>query len=98
GSREIFLGAIPFFHVYGLITVVGFAMALGARILLVPNARDFVDLLDIIAKYQPTIFMGVPALYNAINNHPSVTTGKISLSSIRICLSGSAPLPPHTKR
>jgi long-chain acyl-CoA synthetase len=98
GNREVFLGAIPFFPVYGLITVVGFAMALGARIALVPNARDIVDLLGVIDKYKPTVFMGVPALYNAINNHPLVTSGKISLSSIRICVSGSAPLPPATKR
>ncbi|MCC6801259.1 MAG: long-chain fatty acid--CoA ligase [Anaerolineae bacterium] len=98
GSDQIFLGAIPFYHVYGLITVVGFAMALGARIVLVPNARDIPDLLDIIGKYTPTIFMGVPALYNAVNNNPSITSGKISLSTIRLCLSGSAPLPPATKR
>ena len=98
GSDEVFLGAIPFFHVYGLITVVGFAMTLGARILLVPNARDLVDLLGVIDKYKPTIFMGVPALYNAINNRPEVTSGKVNLGSIRICISGSAPLPPATKR
>jgi long-chain acyl-CoA synthetase len=97
GSSEIFVGAIPFFHVYGLVSVVGFAMALGARILLVPNARDINDLLGVIDKYKPTTFMGVPALYNAINNHPLVTSGKISLSSIRLCVSGSAPLPPTTK-
>ncbi len=98
GSGEIFLGAIPFFHVYGLITVVGFAIALGARIVLVPNARDITDLIGCIDKYKPTIFMGVPALYNAINNYPSVTSGKVSLSSIRVCMSGSAPLPPVVKR
>jgi long-chain acyl-CoA synthetase len=98
GSDEVFLGAIPFFHVYGLITVVGFAMALGARIALVPNARDIPDVLSTIEKYKPTLFMGVPALYNAINNHPSVTSGKISLNSVRLCMSGSAPLPPITKR
>ena len=98
GKSEVFLGAIPFFHVYGLITVVGFATALGARIVLVPNARDIPDLLGVIDTYKPTLFMGVPALYNAINNHPLVTTSKVSLSSIRICVSGSAPLPPSTKR
>jgi long-chain acyl-CoA synthetase len=97
-SDEVFLGAIPFFHVYGLITVVGFAMSLGARILMVPNARDIPDVLGVIGKYKPTIFMGVPALYNAVNNHPSVTSGKISLGSIRLCVSGSAPLPPAIKR
>jgi long-chain acyl-CoA synthetase len=42
--------------------------------------------------------MGVPALYNAINNHADVVSGKISLRSIRACLSGSAPLPPSTKK
>ena len=97
-SDQVFLGAIPFFHVYGLITVVGFAMALGARILLVPNARDIPDVLDIIQKFSPTIFMGVPAIYNAVNNNPDVKSGKISLSSVRLCLSGSSPLPPATKR
>ncbi len=98
GSREIFLGAIPFFHVYGLITVVCFAMSFGARIVLVPNARDIDDVLDVIDVYKPTIFMGVPALYNAINNHAKVKAGKVNLTSIRVCMSGSAPLPPAVKR
>lgn len=98
GIEHIFLGAIPFFHVYGLITVVSFAMVLGAKIVLVPNARDIPDLLDVIHKFKPTIFMGVPALYNAVNNHTLVKTGKVSLSSIKVCVSGSAPLPPATKR
>lgn len=97
-SGEVFLGAIPFFHVYGLVTVVSFAMTLGAKIVLVPNARDIPDVLDNIATFKPTIFMGVPALYNAINNHELVKSGKVSLRSIRVCMSGSAPLPPATKR
>ncbi|MDZ4768705.1 MAG: long-chain fatty acid--CoA ligase [Chloroflexota bacterium] len=98
GDKEIFLGAIPFFHVYGLITVVGFAMSLGARIVLVPNARDIPDVLDVIDTYKPTIFMGVPALYNAISNHPKVKAKQIDMTSIRVCMSGSAPLPPAVKR
>lgn len=98
GQNEVFLGAIPFFHVYGIITVVSFAATLGARILLVPNARDIPDLIDVISAFKPTIFMGVPALYNAVNNHPLVTSGKVSLQSIRVCMSGSAPLSPVTKR
>lgn len=98
GSKEIFIGAIPFFHVYGLITVVSFAISLGAKILLVPNARDIPDVLDVINTFKPTIFMGVPALYNAINNNPDVQSGKIDVKSIKVCMSGSAPLPPATKR
>ncbi|MBE2182770.1 MAG: long-chain fatty acid--CoA ligase [Anaerolineae bacterium] len=97
-SKEVFLGAIPMFHVYGMVTVVGFAVSVGATIVLVPNARDIPDLLDVINAYKPTLFMGVPALYNAVNNHPDVVSGKISLRSIRGCISGSAPLSPATKR
>ncbi len=97
-QEEVFLGAIPFFHAYGMVTVVCFAMTLGAKIIVVPNARDIDDVLDTIATFSPTIFMGVPALYNAINNHPKVVSGEISLKSIELCMSGSAPLPAVTKR
>jgi len=96
--EEVFLGAIPMFHVFGMIAVLSFAVGIGARIALVPNARDIDDVLGTIEKYSPTMFMGVPALYNAINNHPDVQSGKASLRSIKYCLSGSAPLPPATKR
>ncbi|HEX2622282.1 MAG TPA: AMP-binding protein, partial [Phototrophicaceae bacterium] len=97
GEKEIFLGAIPFFHVFGMVSVLSVATKLGGTIVLVPNARDIVDVLDNIQTFKPTLFHGVPALYNAINNHPDVKSGKISLNSIRACLSGSAPLPPATK-
>jgi long-chain acyl-CoA synthetase len=48
-------------------------------------------------KYKATIFPGVPTLYNAINNHPDVKAGKYNLSSIKACISGSAPLMRETK-
>jgi long-chain acyl-CoA synthetase len=96
--EEIFMGAIPMFHVFGMVAVLSFAVGIGARIILVPNARDIPDVLDNVNTYKPTLFMGVPALYNAMNNHELVTSGKVSLKSIKFCLSGSAPLPPATKR
>jgi long-chain acyl-CoA synthetase len=39
----------------------------------------------------------VPLLYNGINNHPDVKAGKYDLSSIKACISGSAPLMRETK-
>ncbi len=97
GDQEIFLGAIPMFHVFGMVAVLSEAIYLGSKIVLVPNPRDIDDVLGVIDKFKPTLFHGVPALYNALNNHPDVLSGKISLRSIRACLSGSAPLPPSTK-
>lgn len=97
-EKEIFLGAIPFFHVYGLVVVVSTSVYRGGKIVLVPNPRDIDDVLGNIQTFQTTLFPGVPALYNAINNHPSVRNGEIDLSSLRLCLSGSAPLPLATKQ
>lgn len=98
GSNEIVLGAVPLFHVFGMIAVLCLANVLAARVVLVPNARDLNDLLDCVHTFKPTLFHGVPALYNAINEHELVKTGKVSLRSINACISGSAPLPPATKR
>ena len=98
GEEERCLAAIPLYHVYGMQTVMNFASALGAPMLMVPNARDIDDMLEIIHTFKPTMFMGVPALYNAVNHHPDVISGKYDVGSIRSCISGSAPLAPETKR
>jgi long-chain acyl-CoA synthetase len=55
------------------------------------------DLLDSINKYRPSIFPGVPTIYNAINHHPKVLEGKVDIQSIRACISGSAPLLRETQ-
>jgi long-chain acyl-CoA synthetase len=96
-GKEVVLMAIPLFHVYGMVAGMNFAMSNGASMVMVPNARDLKDVLENITKYKATIFPGVPALYNGINNHPDVKAGKFDLSSIKACISGSAPLLRETK-
>ncbi|MDO8753527.1 MAG: long-chain fatty acid--CoA ligase [Anaerolineales bacterium] len=96
-GEEVVLMAVPLFHVYGMVAGMLFAMASGASMVMVPNPRDLKDVLDNIAKYRATIFPGVPALYNGINNHPDVKAGKYDLTSIKACISGSAPLLRETK-
>ncbi len=98
GHEERFLAAIPFFHVFGMVAVMSFAVSMHAAMIMVPNARAIDDVVDNIHTYRPTIFMGVPALFNAINNHSGVVAGEYDLSSIYACISGSAPLPPATKK
>ncbi|MBK8616578.1 MAG: long-chain fatty acid--CoA ligase [Anaerolineales bacterium] len=96
-GKEVVLMGIPLFHVYGMVAGMNFAMANGASMVMVPNARDLKDVLDNISKFKATIFPGVPLLYNGINNHPDVKAGKYNLSSIKACISGSAPLMRETK-
>ena len=96
-GEEIVLMAIPVFHVYGMVFGMLFAIAAGDSMVLIPNGRDFKDLLESIRKYRPTVLPGVPTLYNGINNHPEVIAGHYDLSSIKACISGSAALMQETK-
>jgi len=96
-GKEVVLMGIPLFHVYGMVAGMLFAIKCGATMVMVPNPRDLKDVLTNIQKYQATIFPGVPTLYNAINNHPDVIAGKYNLSTIKACISGSAPLLRETK-
>ncbi len=96
-GKEVVLMAIPLFHVYGMVAGMCFAMRLAASMVMIPNPRDLGDVLESIQKYKATIFPGVPTMYNAINNHPEVKAGKYNLSTIKACISGSAPLLRETK-
>jgi long-chain acyl-CoA synthetase len=96
-GKDSLLGAIPFFHSYGMVTAVIFTFAIGGRLIVVPNPRDLADVLGSINRYKPAYFPGVPAMYVAINNNPDVAAGKYDLKSIRACISGSAPLLVDTK-
>lgn len=97
-GNMIYLGAIPMFHAYGLVALLTNGISSGGKIVLIPNPRDIEEVVDIIHHYKPTVFLGVPALYNAVNNHPRVRSGKVSLSSFMLSTSGSAPLPNATQR
>jgi long-chain acyl-CoA synthetase len=96
-GEEIILTAIPLFHSYGMVAAMNFAIFIGGTMILIVNPRDQEDVLGSINKYKPTIFPGVPAMYVAINNNPDVAAGKYDIRSIRVCLSGSAPLLLETK-
>ncbi|WP_291429935.1 long-chain fatty acid--CoA ligase [Deinococcus sp.] len=95
-GHEVTLGAIPFFHVYGMTVAMNLSVLTGATLVLVPNPRDIKMVLSQITSSGATLFPGVPTLYNAINNHPD--TPRHDLTSIRACISGSAPLLLETSR
>jgi long-chain acyl-CoA synthetase len=96
-ADEIVLVALPLFHVYGMVAAMCYGLASAASQILIPNPRDMDDLLGVINKYHPSIFPGVPTMYNAINHHPDVLAGKVDIKSIEACISGSAPLMRETQ-
>lgn len=81
---------IPLFHVYGMTVCMNMGILDGSQIILLPRF-DLEEVLETIRDTQPTVFPGVPTMYVAVNAHPKAVD--YGISSIRICLSGSAPLP-----
>lgn len=94
-SNEIMLGALPFFHVFGLTTAMNLAIYLGWGDILVPKPQPE-QLIQAIKKFKPTFAPLVPTMYIGILNHPHID--KIDLTSIKGCFSGSAPLPVEVIR
>ncbi|WP_448567013.1 long-chain-fatty-acid--CoA ligase, partial [Thermus sp.] len=89
-GEEVVLGAIPFFHVYGMTVAMNLALLGAAKLVLLPRP-EIGPIVEAIEKHQVTLFPGVPTLYVAFNNFPGIE--KRNLKSVRACISGSAPLP-----
>ena len=98
GARgpERILGAIPFFHVYGLTAVMLFSVTQGNEVILYPNPREIDSILKLVTKTKPSLFPGVPTMYVAILRNPNLS--KYDLRSIRACISGAAPLPNEVRK
>src|SRR5579859_2894043 len=65
------LASIPFFHIYGMTVALNYGLIEG-RTLVLELRPDPSEILELIDKYRPTEFPGVPALYQAINHHPKL--------------------------
>lgn len=93
-GEETVLGILPFFHVYGMTTVMNLSIMQGFKMVLLPkfNALEALKTID---REKPTLFPGAPTIYIALLNHPDLQ--KYDLSSIKSCISGSAPLPAEVQ-
>jgi long-chain acyl-CoA synthetase len=89
-NHEIMLGALPFFHVFGLTTSMNFAIFAGWGNILVPKPQPD-PLLKAIRKYKATFVPLVPTMYIGILEHPAIN--KTDITSIEGCFSGAAPMP-----
>lgn len=95
--NDCFLGSLPLFHVFAAVGVQPVAFLGRSPIVLIPNPRDLDDVLHNIEKERPTFVPGVPTLFNALLNHPKVKARKADMTSIKLCISGAAPLMLDTK-
>jgi long-chain acyl-CoA synthetase len=94
---DCFLGLLPLFHVFAAVGVQSVALLGRSPIVLIPNPRDINDVVENIEKTRPTFLPGVPTLFIALLNHPKVKSGKVDMTSIKLCISGAAALMLDTK-
>jgi malonyl-CoA/methylmalonyl-CoA synthetase len=80
--------ALPLFHMHGLGVGLHGSLLAGASIVLQPRF-DADAVLDAARAERATLFFGVPTMYERLARSPRVS----ELSRLRLCVSGSAPLP-----
>ena len=87
---EVMVAALPLFHIYAMTCVMICSVHAGGTVIILPRF-ELLSALNVIRKYRPTLFHGVPTMYVAFNNAPNVE--RYGFNSLRVCMSGGAALP-----
>ncbi|MGZ3674666.1 MAG: long-chain-fatty-acid--CoA ligase [Ktedonobacterales bacterium] len=95
GTKHVTLCVAPFFHVYGLTVGMNLSILYGSKMVLLPRFT-VKDVLKAIERYKPDHFPGVPTMYLALARE--VEKKHRDLSSVEVCISGSAPLPLEVQK
>ncbi len=93
-AQDRLLLALPLFHVHGLGNGVHTWLATGLRLGLLERFRQE-TIADEFLRFRPTVFFGVPTMYQRLLEVPPETAREIG-RSMRLFVSGSAPLPAGT--
>ncbi len=92
-GEDVLLHALPLFHIHGLFVALNVTLAAGAALILLPG-------FDAAAVYAglpgATVYMGVPTHYERLLRDPRFD--RAATASMRLFVSGSAPLLPETHR
>lgn len=88
-EQDVLLGVLPFFHIYGMVVIMGGALVQGATIVSLPRF-ELEQFLTVMQTRRITYANLVPPIVLALAKHPLVAN--YDLSSLRMILSGAAPL------
>lgn len=91
GADDVTFSAAKLFHAYGLGNSLSFPYWAGAGTVLYPGKPTPRAVFEAIERYRPTLFFGVPTLYNGMLNDPEAA--RRDMSSLRLCISAAEPLP-----
>ena len=88
-AEDRILGVLPFFHVFANTCVLNRTVLNGGAITMLPRF-DAKQALEAITRTKTTALPGVPTMYQALLDHPGLAA--TDFSSLRICISGGAPM------
>jgi acyl-CoA synthetase (AMP-forming)/AMP-acid ligase II len=88
-ETDTVLAFLPFFHIYGIVSFLNYALWQGATVVTMPRF-DLEQYLQMVQQYGVTIMHLVPPIVLAIAKHPVVAN--YDLSKVRGALSAAAPL------
>jgi long-chain acyl-CoA synthetase len=94
-GQERVMGVLPLFHVFALTSVMILSVQTASLMILVPRF-DLDDMLATIVRTRPTMFPAVPTIYTVLLE--AATQRHVDLTSIKLCISGGAPLPVETRQ
>ncbi len=92
-GEDLLLHVLPLFHVHGLFVAINTVLASGAGLILMPKFDGGATVAQLAGA---TVFMGVPTHYTRLLQEPGLD--RHSSASVRLFVSGSAPLLPETLR
>jgi len=95
GERDVIVGVLPLFHVFANVSVLNRTVINGGCIAMLPRF-DAAQALKTLQRVRATAFPGVPTMYQALLDHPQ--SARTDFSSLRVCISGGAPLPLPVKQ
>ena len=87
-----FVGVLPFFHIYGMVVVMNFALFRGATTVTLPRF-ELEAFLRVLQDWPIALAHIVPPIAVALAKHPVVD--RYDLSGVRWLFSGAAPLGPQ---
>ncbi len=96
-SKDNFLLVLPMFHSFTTTVCILVPLYLGAKITIIESLRAFGEVIKEIMRKRPTIFVGIPTIYNILTQFslPRILTFRPFrfLNPLRLAVSGAAALP-----
>lgn len=94
-QQDRIVGVLPFFHVFANTAVLNRTISHGGEIVMLPRF-DARQTLAAITRTSATALPGVPTMFQALLDCPDLP--KTNFSTLRVCISGGAPLPLQLKQ